>query len=170
MESPGGLKVAILVDDGFEELARPRNALDRAGAETRIVSTNGDPVRSWNPTDCGAYFPIDVALSGAKTQDFDALVLLPGGVMNPDRLRIQPAEVDFVTAFFEAGKPVAAICQGPWTIIEAGEARGQRIASWPSLKTDLRNAGAEWVGQEEVVDETSFRAESPTTFPRSPGR
>src|SRR6187397_3005451 len=131
MENLAGLKVAILVDDGFEEveLVQPRNALDQAGAETRIVSPKGEPVRSWDFTDWGGYFPIDVALSEAKPDDFDAL-LLPGGVMNPDRLRMQPAAVDFVKAFFDAGKPVAAICHGPWTIIESGAARGRRMTSW----------------------------------------
>src|SRR5262249_20769407 len=146
METLKGLKVAILVDDGFErvELVEPRNALDEAGAETRIVSPKQVHVRSWNFTDWGEDFPVDVALEGADADGFNAL-LLPGGVKNPDALRMQPAAVAFVKAFFDAGKPVAVICHGPWTIIEAGVARGRQIASWPSLKTDLRNAGAEWV-------------------------
>jgi protease I len=166
MENLEGLKVAILVDDGFEEveLVQPRNALDRAGAETRIVSPKGDPVRSWNFTDWGGYFPIELALSEAKPEDFDAL-LLPGGVLNPDRLRMQPAAVEFVKAFFDAGKPVAAICHGPWTVIEAGAARGRRIASWPSLKTDLRNAGAEWVDEEVVVDGNLVSSRKPDDIP-----
>ncbi|WP_165235391.1 type 1 glutamine amidotransferase domain-containing protein [Aquisphaera insulae] len=166
MENLKGLKVAILVDDGFEEveLVQPRTALDRAGAETRIVSPKGDPVRGWAFTDWGGYFPIDVALSEAKPSDFDAL-LLPGGVLNPDRLRVQPAAVEFVKSFFDAGKPVAAICHGPWTIIEAGAARGRRIASWPSLKTDLRNAGAEWVDEEAVVDGNLVSSRKPDDIP-----
>lgn len=148
-----GLKVAILVEDGFErvELVEPRKALDQAGAETRIVSPKNERVRSWNFTDWGEDFPVDIALDRAEPDDFGAL-LLPGGVMNPDTLRMQAQAVAFVKAFFDAGKPVAVTCHGPWTVIEAGAARGRRIASWPSLKTDLRNAGAEWVDQEVVVD------------------
>ncbi|HEY2155681.1 MAG TPA: type 1 glutamine amidotransferase domain-containing protein, partial [Isosphaeraceae bacterium] len=110
------------------------------------------------------YFPIDAALSESNPDDFDAL-LLPGGVMNPDRLRMQPAAVDFVKAFFGSGKPVAAICHGPWTVIEAGAARGRRIASWPSLKTDLRNAGAEWVDEEVVVDDNLVSSRKPDDIP-----
>lgn len=161
-----GLRVAILVEDGFEEveLVEPRNALDDAGAATRIVSPKGEPVRGWHFTDWGGYFPIDVALDQAQVQDFDAL-LLPGGVMNPDKLRMEPAAVAFVKAFFDAGKPVAAICHGPWTIIEAGEARGRKIASWPSLKTDLRNAGAEWVDKEVVVDGNLVSSRNPDDIP-----
>ncbi|WP_165252817.1 type 1 glutamine amidotransferase domain-containing protein [Paludisphaera soli] len=166
MESLQGLRVAILVDDGFEEveLVQPRHALDQAGAETRIVSPKGEPVRSWDFTDWGGYFPIDVALAEANPDDFDAL-LLPGGVLNPDKLRTQPAAVDFVRAFFDAGKPVAAICHGPWTVIEAGAARGRRIASWPSLKTDLRNAGAEWVDEEVVMDDNLVSSRNPDDIP-----
>jgi protease I len=153
MENLEGLKVAILVDDGFErvELVEPRKALDQAGAETRIVSPKGERVRSWNFTEWGDDFPVDVILDRAEPDGFDAL-LLPGGVMNPDALRMQGQAVEFVKAFFDAGKPVAVICHGPWTLIETGAVRGRRIASWPSLKTDLRNAGAEWVDQEVVVD------------------
>ena len=161
-----GLKVAILVDDGFErvELIDPRKALDQAGAETRIVSPRDDRVRSWNFTDWGESFPVDVALDRAHVEDFDAL-LLPGGVMNPDALRMQPKAVAFVKAFFDAGKPVAVICHGPWTVIEAGAARGRRIASWPSLKTDLRNAGAEWMDEEVVVDRNLVSSRQPDDIP-----
>ena len=165
-ENLEGLTVAILVDDGFEqvELIEPRKALDKAGAETRIVSPNVERVRGWNFTDWGDEFPVDVALDRAHPGDFDAL-LLPGGVINPDTLRMQPKAVAFVKAFFDAGKPVAAICHGPWTVIEAGAARGRRIASWPSLKTDLRNAGAEWVDQEAVVDKGLVTSRSPDDIP-----
>jgi deglycase len=161
-----GLKVAILVDDGFEqvELSKPRKALDQAGAETRIVSPKDERVRGWNFTDWGDELPVDVRLDGAKPDDFDAL-LLPGGVFNPDALRMQPKAVAFVKAFFDAGKPVASICHGPWTIIEAGAAQGRRIASWPSLKTDLRNAGAEWVDQEVVVDGNLVTSRNPDDIP-----
>jgi protease I len=148
-----GLKVAILVEDGFErvELVDPRRALDAAGAETHIVSPRAERVRSWNFTEWAESFPVDVHLDQAQPENFDVL-LLPGGVMSPDALRMQPKAVAFVKAFFDAGKPVAVICHGPWSVIEAGAARGRRIASWPSLKTDLQNAGAEWVDAEVVVD------------------
>ena len=148
-----GKKVAILVAEGFEqvEMTGPRQALEGAGAVTEIVSPAEGEVQGWNHFDKGDKFKVDVPLAEADPSDFDAL-LLPGGVLNPDRLRMQPAAVDFVRAFFDAGKPVAAICHGPWTVIEAGAARGRRIASWPSLKTDLRNAGAEWVDEPVVVD------------------
>ncbi len=165
-ENLEGLKVAILVADGFEqvEMTEPRKALDRAGAETRIVSPKDKRVRAWNFTDWGDEFPVDVPLDWARPQDFDAL-LLPGGVLNPDKLRMQPKAVAFVKAFFDAGRPVAAICHGPWTVIEAGAARGRRIASWPSIKTDLRNAGAEWVYQEVVVDGNLVSSRKPDDIP-----
>jgi len=161
-----GLKVAILVDNGCEqvEMTEPRKVLDQAGAETRIVSPQSSRVRAWNLTEWGDKFPADVALDEARADDFDALHL-PGGVMNPDLLRMQPRAVAFVKAFFDAGKPVSVICHGPWTIIEAGAARGRRIASWPSLKTDLRNAGAEWVDQEAVVDGNLVSSRKPDDIP-----
>ena len=153
MANLDGLKVAILVTDGFEqvELVEPRKALDQAGAETKVVSPKTDRVRGWKFTEWGDELPVDVPLDKTQPENFDAL-LLPGGVMNPDTLRMIPKAVSFVKSFFTAKKPVAAICHGPWTIIEADEARGRRIASWPSLKTDLRNAGGEWMDQESVVD------------------
>ncbi len=161
-----GLKVAILVENGFEqvELTEPRRALDQAGAETRIVSPQSSRVRASNLTEWGDKFPVDVALDEARPDDFDALHL-PGGVMNPDLLRMQPKAVAFVKAFFDAGKPVSVICHGPWTVIEAGAARGRRITSWPSLKTDLRNAGAEWVDQEAVVDGNLVSSRKPDDIP-----
>lgn len=165
-ENLEGVKVAILVDDGFEqvELVEPRKALDQAGAETRIVSPRGERVRGWDFTDWGDELPVDVSLDAAKPDDFDAL-LLPGGVLNPDSLRMQPKAVAFIKGFFDAGKPVASICHGPWTVIEAGAARGRRITSWPSLKTDLRNAGAEWVDQEVVVDGNLVTSRNPDDIP-----
>jgi protease I len=166
MENLKGLRVAILVTDGFEqvELTRPQKALDVAGAVTQIVSPKIDRVRGWHYTDWGEDFPVDVSLARARAQDFDAL-LLPGGVMNPDALRMQPKAVEFVKGFFELKKPVAVICHGPWTVIEAGVARGRRIASWPSLRTDLRNAGAEWVDQEVVVDGDLVSSRKPDDIP-----
>jgi protease I len=161
-----GLRVAILVTDGFEqvEMVEPRKALDEAGADTSIVSPKTDQVRGWNFTNWGAEFPVDRTLDKVSPQDFDAL-LLPGGVINPDKLRIEPKAVAFAKAFFDAGKPVAAICHGPWTVIEAGAARGRKIASWPSLRTDLRNAGAEWVDQEVVTDGNLVSSRKPDDIP-----
>jgi protease I len=161
-----GLKVAILVTDGFEqvELMEPRKALDEAGAETRVVSPKADRVRGWKFTDWGDEVPVDAPLDQAKPEDFDAL-LLPGGVMNPDSLRIIPKAVAFSKAFFDAGKPVAAICHGPWTVIEAGAARGRQMTSWPSLKTDLKNAGANWVDKEVIVDQKLVTSRKPDDIP-----
>jgi protease I len=161
-----GLKIAILVEDGFEyvELTQPREALDQAGAKTSIVSPKSPTVRAWKFTEWGDRLPVDVPLSRAKPDDFDALHL-PGGVMNPDTLRMQPPAVAFVRAFFDANKPVSVICHGPWTVIEAGVARGRKIASWPSLKTDLRNAGAEWMDQEAVTDKNLVSARKPDDIP-----
>lgn len=160
------VRVAILVADGFEqvELEKPRQALDEAGAETSIVSPKKDRVKGWKLTEWGDELPVDVSIEQAKPEDFDAL-LLPGGVINPDKLRMEPKAVQFVKAFFDAGKPVAAICHGPWTIIEAGEAKGRRIASWPSLKTDLRNAGAEWVDEQVVRDGNLVSSRKPDDIP-----
>ena len=161
-----GVKVAILVTDGFEqvELTEPKNALDAAGAETLIVSPRDEQVRGWNFTDWGEKFSVDLKLGEAKPDDFDAL-LLPGGAINPDALRIEPKAVAFVKAFFDAGKPVASICHGPWTIIETGAARGRRMTSWPSLKSDLENAGADWVDEEVTVDRNLVTSRKPEDIP-----
>ena len=166
MEKLKGVKVAILVTDGFEqvELTEPRKALDDAGADTSIISPKRDVVRGWNFTDWGDNFAVDVALDKARPEDFDAL-LLPGGVTNPDRLRIEPKAVEFVKSFFSADKPMAAICHGPWTVIEAQAARGKRIAAWPSLKTDLSNAGAQWIDEEVVVDGKLVSSRKPDDIP-----
>lgn len=161
-----GMKVAMLVDNGFEqvELQQPRQALDVAGAKTQIVSPEHDHVHGWNHTQWGDEFDVDVPLERARPEDYDALVL-PGGVMNPDKLRMKPDAVAFVKAFFDSGKPVAAICHGPWTIINAGAARGRRMTSWPSLQTDLRNAGAEWQDREVVVDGNLVTSRNPNDIP-----
>jgi protease I len=171
-QSLKGRKVAILVADGFEqvELEKPRQALKDAGAETSIVSpkegrVKSDRVKGWNFTEWGDELPVDIALDKASADDFDAL-LLPGGVINPDKLRMIPSAVAFVKSFFDAGKPVASICHGPWTIIEAGAADGRRIASWPSLKTDLRNAGAEWVDEPVVLDSNLVTSRKPDDIPQ----
>jgi protease I len=153
MDNITGLKVAILITDGFElvEMMKPRQALDQAGARTSIVSPKHQRVRSWNFVEWGQEFPVDVPLDGANPGDFDPLSL-PDGIMNPDKLRMAPKAVKFAKAFFDADKPVAVICHGPWTVIATGYAKGKKIASWPSLKTDLQNAGVEWMDQEVVVD------------------
>src|SRR6201999_2699605 len=161
-----GLNVAILVTDGFKhvELTEPRKALDEAGATTKIVSPKHQQVRAWNFTNWGIELPVDVELDQATPEDFDAL-LLPGGVINPDSLRIMPNAVAFAKAFFDAGKPVAAICHGPWTVIEAGAAGGRRMPSWPSPKTARKTAGADWGDQEAVVDRGWVRSRSPDDIP-----
>jgi protease I len=161
-----GLRVAILVTDGFEqvEMTEPRKALDAAGARTRMVSPKESQVKAWNFTEWGDTFPVDMSLDQARPEDFDSL-LLPGGVINPDTLRTLPAAVAFVKGFFDAEKPVASICHGPWTVIEAGGARGRRLTSWPSLRTDLQNAGAQWVDEAVVVDRGLVTSRNPDDIP-----
>jgi protease I len=159
-------RVAILVAEGFEqvELTEPRKALDEAGAKTCIVSVAEDEVQGWKHFEKAEKFKVDVPLAAAEADDFDAL-LLPGGVANPDQLRTQPKAVAFVRAFFDAGKPVAVICHGPWTLIDAGVVRGRRITSWPSLKADLSNAGAKWCDEEVVVDGGLVSSRKPQDIP-----
>lgn len=161
-----GRRVAILVAPGFEqvELEKPREALDEAGAQTLLVSPERGKVRAWKYTDWGDSFPVDLPLAEARVDDFDAL-LLPGGVMNPDLLRLSDEAVAFVRGFVDAGKPVAAICHGPWTLIDAGVVRGRTMTSWPSLRSDLRNAGATWVDQEIVVDRGLVTSRKPDDIP-----
>jgi protease I len=161
-----GKKVAILATDGFEqsELLEPRKALEQAGATTRVISPAGQKVKGWNHKEWGNEVPVDVPLDSARAEEFDAL-LLPGGVMNPDQLRMNPKAVEFVKHFTEAGKPVAAICHGPWTLIEAGAVRGRTMTSWPSLKTDLKNAGANWVDKEVVNEKGLVTSRKPDDLP-----
>jgi protease I len=161
-----GMTVAILVTDGFEqvELTGPRKALDAAGARTVLVAPRSGQVRAWNLTNWGDMFDVNQPLDQARPEQFDAL-LLPGGVANPDLLRVNVEAVKFVRAFFDAGKPVASICHGPWTLIEAGVVKGRRMTSWPSLKTDLRNAGATWENQEAVKDRNLVTSRSPSDIP-----
>lgn len=148
-----GKRIALLVDNGFEqsELTRPREAIRQAGGEPVIVSPQDDRVRAWKHTDWGDSCDVDVPLSRANASDFDGLVL-PGGVMNPDHLRGNAEAVAFVKHFVDNDKPIAAICHGPWTLIEAGGVKGKEMTSFASLKTDLQNAGAKWVDREVVVD------------------
>lgn len=161
-----GVKVAILVSDGFEqvELVEPRKALEAAGAKTEIISPKTGQVKGWKFTEWGDPFPVERPLSQAKPENYDAL-LLPGGVINPDTLRIDEDAIGFVASFFEDNKPVAAICHGPWTVLETGYAKGRRIASWPSLETDLTNAGAQWVDQPVVVDGNLVTSRMPEDLP-----
>jgi protease I len=161
-----GKRVAILVAEGFEqvELTDPRKALDEAGAETQIVSPAKGEVQGWKHFDKADRFPVDVPLENAQAREFDAL-LLPGGVANPDQLRIIPEAVAFVRQFFEAGKPVAAICHGLWPLIDAGVVRGRKVTSWPSLRADLQNAGANWVDQEVVTDNGLVTSRKPDDIP-----
>jgi protease I len=148
-----GKRVAILATDGVEqaELTEPRQALDDAGATTVVVSPKEGKLKGWQHGQWADEIPVDLALSEASPDDFDAL-LLPGGVMNPDRLRMDRQAVQFVKAFFQAGKPVAAICHGPWLLVEADVVRNRALTSWPSLQTDIRNAGGDWVDREVVSD------------------
>src|SRR6266852_9098868 len=148
-----GKKVAILVADGFEqvEMTKPREALQEAGAETKIVSPASGKIQGMNHADKGDKFEIDIPLGKARPEEFDAL-MIPGGLMNPDQLRSTEEALEFVRHFFETGKPVAAICHAPWVLIDAGVLRGRTITSWPAIKTDVRNAGATWVDEEVVVD------------------
>jgi protease I len=161
-----GMKVAILVADGFEqvELTAPKKALDEAGAETLIVSPAKKQVQGWKHFDKADKFAVDVPLDEADAESFAAL-LLPGGVANPDQLRTLPKAVAFVRAFFDAGKPVAAICHGLWTLVEADVVSGRTVTSWPSLKTDLINAGARWVDREVVVDDGLVSSRKPDDIP-----
>jgi protease I len=161
-----GKRVAIVVADGFEqvELTEPRKALAAEGATCEIISPKEGKVKGWNFKEWGDELDVDVPLAQANADDYDAL-LLPGGVMNPDKLRVIPEVRSFVKRFFDAGKPVAAICHGPWTLIDAGVVSGRRLTSWPSLKTDLVNAGAEWVDEEVVVDDGLVTSRKPDDLP-----
>jgi protease I len=161
-----GKKVAILVTDGFEqiELTSPKEALEKAGATTVIVSPKGGEVEGWNHFEKGDKFKVDMPLDKAKASEFDAL-LLPGGVANPDQLRTDASVLVFVRGFFSEHKPVAAICHGPWTLIDAGVVDGRRMTSYKSIKTDLLNAGAMWENSEVVVDNGLVTSRDPGDLP-----
>jgi protease I len=158
--------IAILLTNGFEqvEMTEPRQAFNDAGASTYLISPAGEQVQGWNHFDKADYFQVDVPLDKANPDDYDAL-LLPGGVANPDQLRTNELAIKFIKAFNDAGKPVAAICHGPWTLIEADAVKGHKITSWSSLKTDLTNAGADWVDQEVVVDGNLVTSRKPKDVP-----
>ena len=161
-----GKRVAIVATDGFEqsELAEPKRALEEAGAKPDIVSLHSGTIRGWKDKNWGDAFPVDKTVAQASADDYDALVL-PGGVMNPDKLRTDPDAVAFVRKFFDDGKPVGAICHGPWTLINAGVAKGRLMTSWPSLRQDLINAGARWTDEEVVVDHGLVTSRRPADIP-----
>lgn len=161
-----GKRVAILATNGFEqsELVEPKRMLEEAGAETVVISPESGEIKGWKDKDWGDSVRVDQVLGGASSEDFDALVL-PGGQMNPDILRMNPEAVRLVKAFAESGKPIGAICHGPWLLAEAGAAEGRRMTSWPSIKTDLINAGADWADEEVVTDAGIVTSRKPDDIP-----
>jgi protease I len=161
-----GKKVAILVTDGFEqvEMTKPRGALDEAGAETKIVSLKSGKIQGMNHADKGDKFDVDLTLDEARPEEFDAL-MIPGGLMNPDALRSNDNALEFTRHFFREGKPVAAICHGPWVLIDAGVVRGRMLTSWPAIKTDVKNAGGKWINEEVVVDNGLVTSRKPDDIP-----
>lgn len=158
--------IAVLATDGFEqvELSKPVEALKSAGAEVVVVSLDAGEIQGFNHHDKGDMTKVDIKVGDADVEDYDGL-LLPGGVISPDALRLDDAAVAFVKGFGEAGKPIAAICHGPWTLIDAGLVKGRRMTSWPSLKTDLTNAGAQWVDEEAVTDGGLVTSRNPDDIP-----
>jgi protease I len=161
-----GCRVAALVTDGFEqvELTKPKKALEAEGAVVEVVAPKGGKVRGWDSRDWGNEVAVDCALADANAGDYDAL-LLPGGVMNPDKLRTDARAIAFIREFVKTQKPIAAICHGPWTLIDAGAVGARALTSWPSLKTDLRNAGAFWVDEEVVTDGPLVTSRKPSDIP-----
>lgn len=161
-----GYRVAILATNGFEqeELLEPRKALDDAGATTRVVAPEGDKIRGWDHTNWGTSVRVDLEVREASPTDFDAL-LLPGGVLSPDKLRMDAAAVSFARAFFDSEKPVAAICHGAQTLVDAGVLRGRRMTSYAAIKTDMKNAGAEWVDEAVVIDGNFLTSRNPGDIP-----
>jgi protease I len=159
-------KVAVLVTHGFEEseFLKPVEALKNAGATVEIISLKAGKVKAWSNKNWSNEYDVDKTVDEVDAKDYDALVL-PGGVMNPDKLRINSDAVNFVAGFFDDGKPIAAICHGPWTLIETGELKGRKVTSYPSLKTDLINAGAEWTDEEVVVDNGLVTSRTPDDLP-----
>lgn len=159
-------KIAILATNGFEqsELKKPLEALLENGATVKIVSIKSGEIKGWNDKNWGESIKVDATVSEVNSTDFDALVL-PGGVMNPDQLRMDKKAVAFVKEFIKAGKPIAAICHGPWTLIETGELKGRKLTSYPSLKTDLENAGAIWTDEEVIVDKGLVTSRNPNDLP-----
>ena len=161
-----GRRIAILAADGFEqaELTEPKKNLESAGAEVEVLSTHEGKIKGWNKTDWGTTVKVDQLVGDASPADYDALVL-PGGVMNPDNLRMNRPAVNFVREFARSGKPIAAICHGPQTLIEAGVVKGHTMTSYPSIHTDLANAGANWVDREVVTDANFITSRKPEDLP-----
>lgn len=161
-----GCRVAVLATDGVEqvELTEPVKALREKGAEVSLVAPKAGKIQGFDHHDKKDPIPVDRTLDQAKPDEFEAL-LLPGGVISPDALRLEPKAIAFVKHFVQTGKPIAAICHGPWTLIDAGGVKGRKITSWPSLQTDLRNAGAEWVDQEVVADQGLVTSRNPQDIP-----
>lgn len=159
-------RVAILATDGFEqsELVEPRRQLLAAGFKVDVISLKGGEIKGWDEKDWGDSVTVDVELSNASADDYDALVL-PGGQINPDTLRTEDEAVEFVRAFDRACKPLAAICHGPWLLVEAGAAKGREVTSWPSVRTDLENAGARWRDAEVVTDGHLITSRKPDDIP-----
>lgn len=161
-----GKRVAIVATDGFEqaELSEPMKALQEAGAKAEIVSPKSGQIQGWKHFDKADFFKVDKTIDQARPEDYDAL-MLPGGVANPDQLRLSEKTIQFIKSFVDAKKPIAAICHGPWTLINAGAVRGRKMTSWPSLQVDLRNAGANWVDQEVVTDQGLVTSRKPDDIP-----
>jgi protease I len=161
-----GMRVAVVVTDGFEqsELAEPKKALEEAGALVTIISPKSDNIQGYKHDKKSDTFVVDLPLSSAKAENFDAL-LLPGGVKNPDQLRLVPEAIKFIKDIGQKKKPIAAICHGPWTLIDAGLVKGHKVTSWPSLKVDLQNAGAQWVDEEVVVSKNLVTSRKPDDIP-----
>jgi protease I len=161
-----GKRVAILATDGVErvELTEPKKALDDAGARTVVVSPKSGSIKGWEHDHWGESITVDLSLNEARADQFDAL-MLPGGVMNPDQLRMNDRAVEFVRSFFDAGKPVAAICHAPWLLVEADVVDGRTLTSWPSLETDIRNAGGDWVDRDVVTDHGLVTSRKPDDLP-----
>jgi protease I len=161
-----GKKIAIVATDGFEqvELTEPKKALETAGATVHVVSPKSGQIKGWNHTDWGDKTSVDKTLDEVKAGDYDGLVL-PGGQINPDKLRIEPKAVAFVTEFFNSGKPIGAICHGPWLLVEADVVKRRTLTSWPSVRTDIRNAGGHWVDEEVVTDQNLTTSRKPDDIP-----
>lgn len=161
-----GRTIAVLATDGVEqvELTEPVKALKEAGAEVKVISNKDGEIQAWKHLDKGSKIHVDESLADAEPDDFDGLVL-PGGVINPDALRLVPEAIEFVRHFVEEGKPIGAICHGPWTLIDAGGVKGKKMTSWPSLKTDLSNAGAKWVNEQVVSDAGLVTSRKPDDLP-----
>jgi protease I len=165
-ESLSGKRIAFLATDGVEqsEIQKPLEAMRSAGSKAEVISPAAGSIKAWNHREWGDEIPVDHTVAEVRPDDYDALVL-PGGVMNPDRLRTNAQAVAFVRSFFDAGKPVAAICHGPWMLVEADVLNGRTVTSWPSLKTDIENAGGRWVDEQAVVDGSLVTSRKPDDIP-----